>query len=473
MSHLLIVDDEQSICWALGRLAKQLGHSVETAASAEEGLKSAKAKTPNIVFLDVRLPGMDGLTAMSHFHEIAGPDVKLVIMTAHGQLDTAVDAVRNGAFDYLTKPFDLKTAELIIHRALQREPTASAPEPLEAQSADDSDERIVGKSPALQEVFKQIALVAPSEACVHLVGESGSGKELIARAIHRYSRRANGPFIAVNVAALNPSLAESELFGHVRGAFTGAESDRIGRLEQANGGTMFLDEVSEIPPAVQVKLLRALERREVWPVGGSEPRQSDFRLISATHQDLQQQVGTGAFRHDLYYRLMIFQIVIPPLRERGDDILELSEYFLDQLSRKNQTPRSSLSSDTMAELQRRVWHGNVRELRNTIESAMILAHGSTIDVSHLPAATAIASLTNKSTESSITQLVDQWTEQQINSSDEVQDLYERFLELVEPPMLEVALQKYQNQCAAAARKLGIHRTTLRKKLDQYGIGKDD
>ena len=243
---------------------------------------------------------------------------------------------------------------------------------------------IVGASPPMQEVFKRIALVAPSEACVHVRGESGTGKELVARAIHRYSRRAAGPFVAVNMASLSPTLAESELFGHVRGAFTGAEQSRKGLLEQAGGGTIFLDEVADIPMALQVKLLRVLEFGEIVPVGGEQAVRSDFRMISATHQDLQQRVAEGKFRHDLYFRLITFEIELPPLRQRRDDIGPLAEHFLDVLADRNPGPRPSLSPEALAELRRREWFGNVRELRNAIEHAMILARGGIIGREHLP-----------------------------------------------------------------------------------------
>ena len=252
----------------------------------------------------------------------------IIIITAFGDLTTAVEAVRNGAFEYLLKPFDLTTAQRVIERATNSlsPPTAAA---AEASLAQDGEGPIVGHSAAIQEVFKRIAVVAPSDACVHLRGESGTGKELAARAIHHYSRRPGGPFVAVNVASLSESLAESELFGHARGAFTGADQPRKGLLEQAHRGTIFLDEVADIPLPLQVKLLRVLEHGEILPVGADRPVQSDFRLISATHQDLRQRVAEGRFRHDLYFRLITFEIEIPPLRQRSEDIAELAGDFLD------------------------------------------------------------------------------------------------------------------------------------------------
>jgi len=467
MAHLLIVDDEQSICWGLAQLGRRLGHSVTTAATAEEGLKLARQQTPDVLVLDVRLPGMDGLTAMREFSALLGP-VPVIVITAYGELQTAVEAIRGGAFDYLTKPFELAVARRAIQRALESRRTGAEATPRRAEP--DEQRSLAGSSPAMQEVFKRIALVAASDACVHLRGESGTGKELAARAIHRYSRRSDGPFVPVHVASLSPSLAESELFGHVRGAFTGAEQARKGLLEQAHRGTVFLDEVAEIPPALQVKLLRALEYGELLPVGAERARQCDFRIISATHQDLSSRVAEGHFRHDLYFRLITFEIEMPPLRQRVEDIPELVEHFVGLLSADGHTPRARVSAETLAEMQRRPWHGNVRELRNALEHAMILARGGTIAPEHLPPPLPPAPGGRLAPEESIRSLLRRWAEEQMRRRSEADDLYQQWLALVEPPLLEVALKHSGAQCAAAARRLGLHRTTLRKKLDQWGIG---
>ena len=323
----------------------------------------------------------------------------------------------------------------------------------------------------MQEVFKRIALVAPSDACVHVRGESGTGKELVARAIHRYSRRCEGPFVAVNMASLNPTLAESELFGHVRGAFTGAEQSRKGLLELAGGGTIFLDEVADIPLALQVKLLRVLEFGEIVPVGGEAAVRSDFRMISATHQNLQQRVAEGRFRHDLYFRLITFEIELPPLRQRREDIGPLAEHFLDVLAARNPGPRPTISPEALAELRGRDWYGNVRELRNAVEHAMILARGGIIAREHLPPPVLPAGAGGDAgQEETIALLLRTWAQGQLEGPAEIEDLYARLLRLVEPPVLKAALQHAGGQCLAASRRLGLHRTTLRKKLDELGIG---
>jgi DNA-binding NtrC family response regulator len=468
MSHLLIIDDEQSICWGLVKLAESMGHTASSAASAEQGLDAAKHKRPDIIVLDVRLPGMDGLTAMQHFRNLLGA-VPIIVITAFGDLTTAVRAVRQGAFDYLLKPFDLDIARRAIVRASEKPPQEV--EISETAPQKKSEYAIVGSSSAMQEVFKQIAVVSHSEACVHLVGESGSGKELAARAIHQHSRRTKGPFVAVNMAALSPSLAESELFGHARGSFTGAESTRKGLLEQAHCGTIFLDEVADIPPTLQVKLLRALEHGEILPVGGDSPVTSNFRLISATHQNLRQLVAEGKFRHDLYFRMITFEIKIPPLRRRNEDIPVLVDYFIEMLSEKNGLPRPCISAEAMTELRGRTWHGNVRELRNALEHALILARGGSIAPEHLPEPMFAPPPTSTTDEESLIELAHRWTESQLLAPVEEEDLYDRFMKIVEPPIFEKTLEHYQGQYLSAAKRLGIHRTTLKKKMDDYAQDK--
>jgi two-component system nitrogen regulation response regulator GlnG len=333
-------------------------------------------------------------------------------------------------------------------------------------------DQIVGRSPALQEVFKQIALVANSDACVFLSGESGTGKELVARAIHRYSRRSSGPFVPMHLAAVSPVAAEGELFGHVRGAFAGADTARVGRLEQASGGTVFLDEVSNLPLPLQIKLLRVLEHGEITPVGSDQPRPIDVRLIAASQQPLRDKVVAGQLRHDLFFRLVTFQIDLPPLRERGSDVLELAEHFITELTTKNHGSRPILSKRTAAELVRRPWYGNVRELRNAIEHAVIVARGGQIEPEDLPPsapAAGIAPSEEMSPETLLPQLIRQWTESRLNEARDYDDLYERFLGVVEPALLSATLSHELGQCTSAAKRLGLHRHTLRKKLDQYGI----
>jgi two-component system nitrogen regulation response regulator GlnG len=469
MPEILVVDDEQSISWGLAQLARREGHHVHLAASAEQALEKCRDANPEVVILDVRLPGMDGLSAIKHFRRQWG-EVPIIVITAYGDLETAVRAVREGAFEYVLKPFDVAEIKACLDRALTSRHTHAA------RTSDEPGAGFIGRSPAMQLVFKRIALAAATDSAVLLCGESGTGKELAARAIHRYSSRANGPFVAVNVAALSPTLAEAELFGHTRGAFTGAETSREGLLIKANGGTLFLDEVADIPPHTQVKLLRALEEGEVLPVGSDHAVPTDFRLVSATHQHLEAKIRDGSFRHDLYFRLCAFSIEMPALRQRPEDIGELAHHFLNVTARLRSGPPPVLSAEAEEELARRPWFGNARELRNAIEHALTVARGGVIELHHLPQTVLPASgLTAEpaGTDDALMRQIREWTSATLARADASADVYERFLRLVEVPFLEVFLERHRGQCSTAARDLGLHRTTLRKKLDKYGIQIDE
>lgn len=463
MSHVLIVDDEESICWALRRLLEEEGHQVAVASSAEEALRVAEEQTPDLVMLDVRLPGMDGISAMAPLQRVAAEhvggregNVPIVVMTAFGSLSTAVAALGNGAFDYLIKPFDLEQAAGVIDRALSQ-PQRCAMRTVEPAEADE----LIGVSQAMQEVFKQIALAAPSGASVLITGESGTGKELVARAIHRHSRHAAGPWVPVNLASLSPTLVESELFGHVRGAFTGAAHSRQGLLELAHGGTLFFDEVGDIPPPVQVKLLRTLEQQEVVPVGSAVGRRSDFRVVAATHRDLSSEIHQGGFRQDLYYRLAVFEIRLPALRDRPEDIPLLAERFLRRIAAP--AGESRFTEGAISEMLRRPWPGNVRELRNAVEHAALLARGGPIFSGHLPPAAELASAAGDAA-GALRAAVVAWTQSQLARRDQQDALYEKFLAEADPALIETVLRTTGRNRLAAAKVLGMHRATLRKKL---------
>ena len=465
MGRILIVDDEASICWAFRESLGDLGHDVEVAASAEDGLQIASRNNLDVVVLDVRLPGMDGLTAMRSFRERLGR-VPIVVITAFGNLETAVRALEGGAFDYLVKPFDLDQATSVVKRALEKH-TQHAPGPVRSPAL---PEALIGSSPAMQDLFKSIALVAPAGVPVLITGESGTGKELVARAIHRHSPRRDGPFLPICLAALSPSLVERELFGHVKGSFTGAIGDRNGLLELANGGTVLLDEIGDIAPNLQVKLLRAIEHGEVTPVGDARPRPTDIRVIAATNQPLGSLMAAGEFREDLFFRLSVFQIHIPPLRERREDIPALADHFLRQ-ARLSTVTDLRIAQDVLAELQARPWTGNVRELRNTIEHAAIVARGQPIRLEHFPAVPATRlPAPSPPNQNGLGADLTNWARRAFRErSDADSTLYERFLELAEPPVLRAVLEECANNRAAAAQILGIHRATLRQKLRKYGI----
>ena len=466
MSHVLIVDDEPSICWGFQELLAEDGHAVSIAGSAEEAFQIVEDRAPDAVVMDVRLPGQDGISAMTELRTRIG-QVPIIVVTAFGDLETAVRALQSGAVEYLSKPFDLEHAARILQRVLgQRSSEALPATPLRPER----DRALIGSSPAMQRVFKQIALVAPTNAPVLITGESGTGKEQVAQAIHEHSPRKDNPFIPICLGALSEQVIESELFGHVRGAFTGAEFNRTGLLELAQGGTVLLDEIGDIPLRLQVKLLRAIERREVTPVGDPRPKSTDFRVIAATHRSLPQLVASGQFREDLLYRLSVFQIDVPPLRQRVEDIAVLAEYFLGQVA--GGTADLRLTDGAVRELCARDWLGNVRELRNAIEHAAIVARSGEIRPDHLPVPIGLTRTVPVNIADRIRAEIETWVREQLQVEDQTarpDDLYARFLSLVDPPLLKAVLAASQNNQVSAARLLGMHRSTLRQKLRERHI----
>jgi two-component system nitrogen regulation response regulator GlnG len=471
MSAVLIVDDEPAICWAFREALSDDGHAVQVVPSAEEALRlTGTGWRPDAVVMDVRLPGLDGISAMRELRQQIG-DTPVVVMTAFGSLDTAVRAIEEGAFDYLVKPFDLDQAVDVLRRALGSRQESTVRDDAGDDSPPSPAGTLIGSAPAMQQVFKQIALVAVADVSVLITGESGTGKELVARAIHRHSRRRQGPFLPVCIPALNPGLIESELFGHMRGAFTGAAEDRPGLFELAAGGTVLLDEIADVPAALQVKMLRTIEQREILPVGGTAARGLDVRILAATNRPLPELVASGAFREDLYFRLGVFQIHLPPLRERAEDIPLLAEHFLQQIPPPSPGTLWQLLPETREALSARYWTGNVRELRNAIEHAAIVARGGEIRPEHLPPPASFTSPEAISVDARVQHELKHWTSNTAAAQVAVEDpqLYDRFLQLVEPPLLAAVLEHCQGNRAAAAQLLGLHRATLRQKLRRHGL----
>jgi len=465
VSDILLVDDEEAVCWALERALAREGHRVAVAASAEEAFRQVEKRTPDAIVLDVRLPGMDGLTALGRLRQ-ESDDAPIIVVTAFGNLSTAVRAVEGGAFDYLAKPFDLGQALETVNRALQRRALQrQAPPPDNDGAALPAPEEIVGRSPAMHTVFKRIALVAPRDSCVLITGESGTGKELVAPAVHRDGARGDRPFLPVHVAALNPSLVESGLFGHVKGAFTGAAQARPGLLALADGGTVFVDELADIPLPVQVKLLRVLEHDEILPVGGNQSQPLDIRILAATHQDLERRIADGAFRHDLFFRLNVFQIHLPPLRDRREDILPLAEHFLQRFEPK----ALPLMPETAKFLLAQPWLGNVRELRNALEHAVIVARGGPLLPEHFP--TLHVGMGPLSAAEQLDLAVRAWFVDRLkaNGGQAPVELYQELLKAVEPGLLDEVMRRVQGNRWVAAQWLGLNRATVRKKLGVYGL----
>lgn len=383
--RILVVDDEANARTALAELLREEGYAVETAADGFKAFAKFEETQPDLILTDLKMPGMDGIELLHKVRQ-AEPNFEVVVMTAFGAVESAIQAMRAGATDYLTKPLNLEELLIVLERALERRKLRSDAGEMRQRLAERySFENIIGASPPMQELFKIIAQVASSRASILLSGESGTGKELVAAAIHQRSPRAARPFVRVHCAALAETLLESELFGHERGSFTGADRRREGRFERASGGTLFLDEIGEIPQSTQVKLLRVLQEREFERVGGDQTIQTDVRVIAATNRDLKRQVELGNFREDLFYRLNVINLNLPPLRERPSDIPALAGHFLSKYASENGRGKMTLSDSALERLSHYPWPGNVRELENALERAVVLAEGATIETAHLPA----------------------------------------------------------------------------------------
>jgi two-component system response regulator AtoC len=383
-TRILIVDDDEVSCRLFEEVLEGEGHEVQTAQSGEEALERLRSESYDLLLVDVRMPGISGLDVTRTMRQ-EQPELPVIVMTAFGSIETTVEAIHEGAFDYVSKPMNLDELKKIVSRALaQRDSQAPAQKSIKQLDDPEQQKTVIGRSPAMVEVFKMIARVAPTKSTVLILGESGTGKEVIARSIHRHSTRAQRPFVAVDCGALTETLLESELFGHTRGAFTGAVTDKSGVFQSASGGTCFLDEIGDISPNMQSKLLRVLQEEEVRPVGGREWLKVDVRVLAATNKDLTQLVQNGTFREDLYYRLNVVSIRLPPLRERPEDIDALTPIFIrrySQLARKHIT---AISNDALERLKNYSWPGNIRQLENTIEQAVVLSNHPVLTVDDLP-----------------------------------------------------------------------------------------
>jgi DNA-binding NtrC family response regulator len=383
-TRILVVDDEANARTALAEMLKDEGYAAETAADGFKALGKLAEFAPHVLLTDLKMPGMDGLELLRKARDL-DESIVVIVMTAFGAVDTAVAAMREGASDYLTKPLNMNELLLVLQREIERQRLRGEAGRLRAQLEERySFENIIGSAPVMQEIFKTVAQVSSSRASVLITGESGTGKELIAAAIHQRSPRARGPFVKLHCAALAETLLESELFGHERGSFTGAVARRDGRFFQAHKGTLFLDEVGEISPAIQVKLLRFLQEHEFERVGGNETVRVDVRIIAATNRDLKNDVASGRFREDLYYRLNVINLEMPPLRDRPSDIPLLSAHFLRKYAAENGRHLEGFTDEALERLGGYRWPGNVRELENTIERAVVLSKGLLISAAELP-----------------------------------------------------------------------------------------
>jgi two-component system response regulator AtoC len=384
MRRVLVVDDEENLRLVVRTFLKRDGYEVETAASGQEALALVEKFGPDVILTDVRMPKMGGLDLLATLRA-KGNDATVIVMSAYGNVDLALEAIKAGAYDYIQKPFKAEEVLLTLRKAEERESLRRENRALRQEIRKENlFEEILAKSPQMQAIFKTISKIADYKTTALITGESGVGKELVARAIHTRSSRRGGPFIAVNCGAIPENLLESELFGYRRGAFTDAHSDRTGLFEQANGGTLLLDEIGELPLALQVKLLRVLQEESIRRLGDSRDLKIDVRILAATHRDLQAETKAGRFREDLYYRINVLPIVIPPLRERREDIPILVDHFLARNNARFSTSIKGFDADARRLLLEYGWPGNVRELENTIERAMVLAERDTISAEELP-----------------------------------------------------------------------------------------
>ncbi|MCH2208510.1 MAG: sigma-54 dependent transcriptional regulator [Lentisphaerales bacterium] len=454
---LLIVEDEKNTREGIGRALKLDYHAV-LAENAESALQILKNEKFQLILTDVKMPGMDGVSFVKEAQKI-DPDLFCIVMTAYGTVETAVDAMKSGAYDFMIKPVKLDQVEAILQNAMAaRERKLSSvvkntpPAKTTALVQVNQKSPVIGQSRKMKEVMNLVSQIAPARSTVLLTGESGTGKEVIANCIHEYSDRINGPFVTVHCAALNANLLESELFGHEKGAFTNANTKKIGRFEAADGGTLFLDEIGEIDASTQVKLLRVLENRCFERVGGTETIHIDVRLVAATNKNLRKMVEDGEFREDLYYRLDVLNILLPPLHERKDDIPLLLNHFLQLCTKENNKSIGGFSQEALNVLVEYKWPGNVRELRNLVERMTILAKGSTIEIYDVPAIVSEKKPAIGSPETGL-----HFTPQTLDVSQN------------EKQLIIKALEETNNNKTAAAKKLGISRRTLHRRITELGL----
>jgi two-component system nitrogen regulation response regulator GlnG len=465
--RVLVADDEPSIRWVLERLLTQAGHEVVTADDGHAALTHATREPFDLVFLDIRMPGPDGLEVLGTLRARI-PDTAVVVMTAHGTVRTAVEAMQGGAYDYLTKPFDNDEVLLLVRRALAARALTREVAELQRGIHDVWElGALVGTSLRMQEVYKTIGRIAASDVTVLLRGESGTGKEVVGRAIHHYSRRAGKPFVAVSCAAIPGPLLESELFGHERGAFTDAHQRRFGKFELAHGGTLYLDEIADLGPELQPKLLRALQERSFERVGGSDTIHVDVRVVAATNRDVETLVQDGRFREDLYYRLKVVGITLPPLRERREDIPSLVDHFLAKY--QETLGERLVAAETIGRLCGHDWPGNVRELENVIQHAMVMSAGGVILPEHLslPDGPSVALVREGTLEGVIQAKLEECVRGL--GRRETANLYDLVVGLVEGPLFRAVLRETGGNQLRAAALLGINRNTLRKKLRALGL----
>ncbi len=473
LNRILVADDEESMRWVLSKALKRKGFNVDLAVDGRQALAQIQENNYDLAILDIKMPGITGLDLLDRVRELKS-DLLVVIMTAEASMKNAVEAMKRGAYDYITKPFDLDVIDAIIEKVDRAREIAGQVSLLKHELKDryQVEKNIIGNSAAMRDVYKTIGKVAGSDVTILIQGESGTGKELVARAVHYNSSRLGKPFVAINCAAIPRDLLESELFGSEKGAYTGATERKQGKFEQANQGTIFLDEIGDMPLDLQAKILRVLQEQEVTRIGGTQNISVDVRIVAATNQDLKVKVRNKEFREDLYYRLNVVPITLVPLRERRDDIPDLANYFLGRTCTELDILPKRFSDEAMSALTSHTWPGNVRELENTIKRAVILSNDPLLTAADFEGmAPATGEKASSAQDSSLEALVDMKLRACFTGIEKLDkgDIHAMVLEQVERPLLRYILEKTRWNQVKAADILGINRNTLRKKIHELGI----
>ncbi len=469
MNTILIIDDDDQLRKSFEKLLQTEGYRVVTAASGEAGVYVVKEQVPDLVVLDVRLPGMNGLETFKAIHEIA-PKLQVIIMTAFGTTDTAIEATKLGAYDYVLKPFEIPEMLKLISHALDTGRFMSSPVELNAQPDNVSRDAMIGRSAAMQQVYKAIGHAAPTSATVLIRGESGTGKELVARALYQHSSHSTNPFVVINCVAIPDTLLESELFGYEKGAFTGATHRRIGKIEQAHNGTVFLDEIGDTPIHIQAKLLRLLQEKNIERLGGRESIPVNVRIIAATNCNLEKAIDEGSFREDLYYRLKVVTIWLPPLRERKEDIPLLSDYLLSRHANEMNMHCPGITADAKKRLCSYSWPGNIRELSNVLQKILIFNQGAAIDAAMISQAISESGNTESVPEMKDDDILNGWVRHRLQSgTGSGSDLFNTSVDAVSRILISEALVITDGNRSKAAKLLGLSRPTLHSKIDKYNL----
>ncbi len=454
--NIWVVDDDESIRWVLERGLSENGIEVETFDSANKVIKKLETENPSLILTDIKMPGKSGIDLLDEVKELR-PEIPIIIMTAHSDLESAVESYEHGAWEYLPKPFDIEEAVSMVQRATAKDST-------EIEDTNESEAEIIGEAPAMQEVFRAIGKLSNSNSTVLLMGQSGTGKELVAKALFQHSPRKDNAFIALNMADIPKDLLEAELFGHEKGAFTGADEKRLGRFEQANNGTLFLDEIGDMPLETQTRLLRVLSNGEFYRVGGREPIKVDVRIITATHQNLEELVKSGDFREDLFHRLNVIKLSLPKLNERKEDIPELAKHFFTKSSEELKEEKKFLSEEVENYFKTLSWPGNVRQLENVCRWLTVMSPSKEVKLEDLPDE---LKLENAEEENNWKVVLRSWSENYLENGNK--NLLEEVGPEFERTLINVALNKTKGKKKEAAELLGWGRNTLTRKIKELGI----